>query len=52
MIKSPFSLNRKKRFPFFTMKALAQRTGCPEVVACKVSQTRSPVSIFKQRNCP
>ena len=29
----PFSLKRKKRLPFFTRNALAQRTGPPEVVA-------------------
>jgi hypothetical protein len=34
------------------MNAFAQRTGSPDVVGWKVSQIRSPVSAFKQRNWP
>ena len=53
MIRSPFSLNRKKRSPVRHEEGVA-----PALLPCRpwsparVSQTRSPVSAFRQRSSP
>src|SRR5262249_57084428 len=50
-IRSPFSLNRKKRSPCCVRKALAQRRSVlsSPVVGLRVIHSRSPVSALRQR---